>query len=104
MKLIVGLGNPGEKYIYTRHNIGFIILDALAKKLDVEFKKEDKFKSFLAELRSDPAELGLTLLVKPQTYMNLSGDSVRLVSDFYKIEPKDILVIHDDLDFEVGEL
>ena len=104
MRLIVGLGNPSEKYIYTRHNIGFIILDMLADKLGVQFKKEDKFKSLTALIKVEPSTEGSTLLVKPQTYMNLSGDSVRLVTDFYKIEPKDILVIHDDIDFEVGEL
>ena len=104
MRLIVGLGNVGEKYIYTRHNIGFIILDILADKLGVQFKKEDKFKSLTALIKVEPSVEGSTLLVKPQTYMNLSGESIRLVSDFYKIEPKDILVIHDDLDFEVGEL
>ena len=104
MKLIVGLGNPSEKYIYTRHNIGFIILDMLADKLGVQFKKEDKFKSLTALIKVEPSTEGSTLLVKPQTYMNLSGDSVRLVSDFYKIEPKNILIIHDDIDFEVGQI
>ncbi len=104
MKLIVGLGNPTEKYIHTRHNVGFIILDILADKLGVQFKNEDKFKALTALVKVEPSTEGSTLLVKPQTYMNLSGDSVRLISDFYKIEPKDILVIHDDLDFELAEL
>ena len=97
MKLIVGLGNPGEKYLYTRHNIGFMIVDLIAKTLGVEFKLDKKFKGEVAKTDS-------YIFLKPQTFMNLSGDSVRLIADFYKIEPKDILVIHDDLDFEVGEV
>jgi peptidyl-tRNA hydrolase, PTH1 family len=101
MKLIVGLGNPGEKYIYTRHNIGFIILDKLATNLNIQFPEQSKFKGLIAEGNINEEKY---IFLKPQTYMNLSGDSVRLVSDFYKIEPKDILVIHDDLDFEVAEL
>lgn len=101
IKLIIGLGNPGEKYIYTRHNIGFIILDKLATDLNIQFSEQSKFKGLTAEASFNDTKY---ILLKPQTYMNLSGESVRLVSDFYKIEPKDILVIHDDIDFEVGEL
>ena len=101
IKLIIGLGNPGEKYIYTRHNIGFVILDKLATELNIQFSEQSKFKGLTAEASFNDTKY---ILLKPQTYMNLSGDSVRLVSDFYKIEPKDILVIHDDLDFEGGEI
>lgn len=101
MKLIVGLGNVGEKYTHTRHNVGFIILDILANKLNIQFSIQDKFKGLVAETVIDGEKY---LFLKPLTYMNLSGDSVRLVSDFYKIETKDILIIHDDLDFEGGEI
>ena len=101
MRLIVGLGNPSEKYIYTRHNIGFVILDLLATQLKITFTQNEKFKGLVAEAVIEGEKY---IFLKPLTYMNLSGDSVRLVLDFYKIDPKDILVIHADLDFEVGEL
>jgi len=99
MKLIVGLGNYGEKYTNTRHNVGFIILEHLAQTHNTQFKDEKKFKGQVAELELNGEK---TLLLKPLTFMNLSGESVRLVADFYKINTKDITVIHDDLDFEVG--
>ena len=101
MKLIVGLGNPTEKYTHTRHNIGFIILNKLVTDLNILFSEQSKFKGLITEKNINGEKY---IFLKPQTYMNLSGDSVRLISDFYKIEPKDILVIHDDLDFEGGEL
>ena len=103
MHLIVGLGNPGLKYKNTRHNIGFMALDRLAKEKGLKWRSEKKFDSEIAEN-------GDTLLVKPQTYMNLSGDAVRKIFDFYHIgygfeeDLCDTLtVIHDDLDIELGK-
>ncbi len=97
MKLIVGLGNPGKKYRTTRHNIGFLCLDHIAHKYNTKFKHKRKFKGEIA-IDCD------AILLKPQTYMNLSGESVRAVMDFYHIKPESLLVIHDDLDLPPGKL
>lgn len=98
MKLIVGLGNPGEKYQNVRHNLGFMVLDELAKKLNLlDWSREEKFKS---ELIKAP---GL-ILVKPQTYVNRSGLAVRLLADYYKLTPGDIILIHDELDLPLGKI
>ncbi len=98
MKLIVGLGNPGEKYIGVRHNLGFAVLDELARKLNlVDWSKEEKFKS---ELIKTP-EL---ILAKPQTYMNNSGLAVSAVAEYFKIRPEDIIIIHDELDLPLGKI
>jgi len=99
MKLIVGLGNPGKNYEKTRHNVGFMVLDALIE--DLSLKTQSKFKSELVQttLNGEPV-----ILLKPQTYMNLSGESVQAVKDYYRLEDKDILVIYDDLDLPVGKL
>jgi PTH1 family peptidyl-tRNA hydrolase len=98
MKLIVGLGNPGEKYIGVRHNLGFEILDEVAKKFNLEdWSREEKFKS---ELIKTP-EL---ILAKPQTYMNNSGMAVKLLANYYKIAPEDIIIIHDELDLPLGKI
>lgn len=98
--MIVGLGNPGSKYAHTRHNIGFMCVDALAKKFSIvldSVKFQAKFgEGIIAGKR--------VLLVKPQTYMNVSGVAVRGLSSFYKIEPAQILVIYDDLDMPLGTL
>lgn len=99
MKCIIGLGNPGKTYEKTRHNIGFRVLDALAKELNTEFKK--KFKAEIAQVNYKGENL---LLVKPQTFMNLSGESIRLIIDFYKLSDEDLLVVYDDLDLPVGKL
>lgn len=101
MKLIVGLGNPGERYKNNRHNIGFMVLDRLAEKMCGNFKKEVKFNGELVELRVKGER---TILLKPLTYMNLSGNSVRAVVDYYKISVENIIVIYDDLDIETGKL
>ncbi len=93
MKLVVGLGNPGLKYEKNRHNIGFIVLD----ELNLEFKKEIKFDGLVAKK-------GSIIYLKPQTYMNLSGSSVRKVVDYYQIAIEDIYVIHDDIDLEFGKI
>ena len=102
MKLIVGLGNPGQKYILTRHNIGFLALDALLKQLSPSgsFKTENQFKSQICKLKWQGQDL---LLVKPQTYMNLSGEAVQPIMNFYRIERPDLLVVHDDVDLPFGE-
>lgn len=101
MKLIFGLGNPGEKYKKNRHNAGFIILDELKKTWnfpDFEFSK--KFDAESSEADKDKEKI---IFVKPQTFMNNSGETVRKMMDFYKLTPDDITVIHDDLDIALGE-
>ncbi|MGL5051933.1 MAG: aminoacyl-tRNA hydrolase [Fusobacteriaceae bacterium] len=100
MKLIVGLGNPGTKYEKTRHNIGFEIIDLLAKELRTPPFK-DKFQGSLSEISLNGEKI---LFLKPQTYMNLSGDSVSAIIKFYKIEKKDILIIFDDMDLPLGKI
>ena len=99
MKLIVGLGNPGKSYEKTRHNVGFMVIDALIQELNL--KPQAKFKGEFVQTTLNGETV---LILKPNTFMNLSGESVRLVKDFYKIEDPDILVIYDDLDLPVGKL
>jgi peptidyl-tRNA hydrolase, PTH1 family len=100
MKLIVGLGNPGAKYALTRHNIGFMVVDALAQECGVgQFRDEHKAKTAKTALRGQQV-----LLAKPQTFMNLSGDSVRPLLDFYKVGLPDMLVIQDDVDMPFGSI
>ena len=99
MKLIVGLGNIGREYENTRHNIGFMVVDELAKKLGVSFGKEDR-SAYCAEYRA-PEKI---LIIKPTTYMNLSGFAVGAYANFYHIDPEDIIVISDDMDLPVGNL
>ena len=96
MKLIVGLGNPGREYENTRHNVGFMVIDKLQEKQNLS-----DFKVFKKGLISKNKDV---ILLKPQTYMNLSGESVREVVDFFKIKEEDIIVVHDDLDIPVGSL
>ena len=96
MKLIVGLGNPGKEYEKNRHNIGFLVIDYLVNKFNAS-KISSKFKGELYKA-------GNYLFLKPLTFMNLSGESVRAVKDFYKIDNDDIIVIHDDIDLSVGAL
>jgi len=96
MIIIVGLGNPGEKYINTRHNIGFNVVDEIAKGNKFpEFKLSKKFNALISK------EANL-VLVKPQTFMNLSGKSVKAISSFYK--PKELIVVQDDIDLKIGEI
>ena len=101
MKLVVGLGNPGSSYANTRHNCGFIVLDKFAKKNNVEFKLNAKLKGEIAQITLNGEK---AILLKPMTYMNLSGESLILVKNFYKIEIDDILVVSDDLDSRLGRL
>lgn len=100
MKLIVGLGNPGREYENTRHNCGFMVLDYLANKLNVEINQA-KFKGLYTKTKIDGEDV---VLLKPQTYMNLSGESISEVMRFFKIDKKDVLVIYDDLDLPVGKI
>lgn len=95
MKLIVGLGNPGSEYKNTRHNIGFMVLDSYLG----EVKWSSKFKSLYYETTVNSEKY---IFLKPQTYMNLSGFAVSAFAKYYKLDYKDILVIHDDLDLPVG--
>ncbi|UTT42999.1 aminoacyl-tRNA hydrolase [Exiguobacterium aurantiacum] len=100
MKCIVGLGNPGKKYEMTRHNVGFLAIDRLADKHGIKLD-EAKFKALIGTGRINGERV---VLVKPLTYMNLSGESVRPILDYYKIEIDDLLVIYDDLDMVPGKL
>ena len=100
MKLIVGLGNPGKEYAGTRHNCGFMVIDRLASKLNVDVD-QNKFKGLYAKVKYHGEDI---ILLKPQTYMNLSGESVNAVMNFFKIAKEDLLVIYDDLDMPVGKL
>ncbi|AGR41671.1 aminoacyl-tRNA hydrolase [Spiroplasma taiwanense] len=98
--LIVGLGNPGKEYSYTRHNAGFIAIDKLLEKYGFQ-KKIDDFKAhiFFSNINNEKV-----LFVKPQTYMNLSGESIIAIMNYYKINIKDFLVIYDDKDLKLAEL
>lgn len=100
MKLIAGLGNPGKKYEHTRHNAGFMALDAIAAANGFPpFSKTEKHR---AEWSEGMIAKEKTILLKPQTFMNLSGESVRSVMDFYRLKPEDLMVIHDDADLPLG--
>lgn len=100
MKLIVGLGNPGKKYEKNRHNIGFMAID--------RFADEENFPAFKSKFQGEISEKNIDgqkiILLKPQTFMNESGQSVQLASKFYKILPEDIIVFHDELDLEPGKV
>ncbi len=98
--LIVGLGNPGKKYEFTRHNAGFLCLDYFAQEKSVKIDRL-RFKSLLGEVRLNGRRC---LLMKPQTFMNLSGEAVRDAAQFYKIDPARILVLCDDISLEPGRL
>lgn len=100
MKIIVGLGNPGKEYEDTRHNIGFMVIDRLAKELSdgpVSWTTEKKTKAYTINI-------GGVLLAKPQTFMNASGEAVSKLIEYYKADPADIWVIHDDLDLPLGKI
>lgn len=102
MKLIVGLGNPGSEYVKTRHNVGFIALDALRERLKFgDFRNESKFKAEIARGEFNGEKI---ILLKPQTFMNLSGEAVLLVKQFYKILNNEIWVVFDDIDLPLGKL
>lgn len=102
MKLIIGLGNPGKEYVHTRHNVGFMIIDELVAscKLQVASSFDKRSTSEIAATEINGEK---TILVKPQTYMNNSGQAVRALADFYKIPLHNIIVIHDEKDLPLGE-
>jgi len=101
MKLVVGLGNPGEKYAKNRHNVGWLAIDMLGVRLkDFYVKKNHSILSTIIEYKIGKERI---LLVKPLTYMNNSGESVSTLSRFYKVDCNDIYVIHDDLDIKFGK-
>ena len=100
MKLIVGLGNPGKEYEKTRHNMGFMFLDHYAKEKGLEINKK-KFNGLYIDFVNNGEK---TILLKPQTYMNLSGNCVQEFANFYKIEKENIIVIYDDMDIDVGQI
>jgi len=101
MKLIVGLGNPGKQYAKTRHNAGFLALDALADKLGIFWTPETEFKADIAKAFVEGERV---VLAKPKTFMNLSGQSAAALMNFYKIGPEDILIVQDDMDHLPGQL
>jgi PTH1 family peptidyl-tRNA hydrolase len=101
IRVIVGLGNPGPEHLNTRHNAGFWFVDLLAKRHGGEFRDYRKYSGETARVTLSGQDL---ILLKPTTYMNRSGLSVRQVSDFFKVQPSDILVAHDELDIPVGTL
>ena len=100
-KLLVGLGNPGDKYFETKHNVGFMLIDQLAKKQNVTFTHDKIFQADLASFFLNGEKI---YLVKPTTFMNLSGLAVRALLAYYNIPIEDFIVIYDDLDMEVGKL
>ena len=100
MLAIVGLGNPGEKYEHTRHNVGYDVISIIASKLDTPIKKL-KFQGTIGETIYKGQKL---VLIKPQTYMNLSGLTVQEAMSWYKLEPKDVLILVDDIDLPFGQV
>lgn len=100
MKIIVGLGNPGAQYANTRHNVGFMVVDYIAKNYQLSFQ-ETKFKALIAKTTLFNETL---LLVKPQTYMNLSGEAILAIIQFYKCSINDLLIIYDDLALPTGNI
>lgn len=100
MFLVVGLGNPGSQYEFTKHNVGFLTVDYLADKLNIKINKL-KFKGLFAKEKIENEDV---VLLKPQTYMNLSGESVRDFANFFKIPPENIIVVVDDVDLPMGKI
>ena len=100
MYLIVGLGNPEEEYSKTRHNMGFNTINKISQQYNIEVK-QNKFQALYG---SGMIEKEKVILLKPQTYMNLSGESVKEVAEFYNLKPEEIIVIYDDIDIEKGHI
>lgn len=101
MKLITGLGNIGDKYCFTRHNAGFMVVDKIALENNLSFKQDSKLKCFITKLRQADEDV---IIIKPTTFMNLSGEAVRAVMDYYKIKTEDILVVYDDIALDLGKI
>ncbi len=100
MYLIAGLGNPGKEYVGTRHNVGFEVADAICAKYDIKLNKE-KFRACFGDGRIAGEKV---IIVKPQTYMNLSGEAIRALADWYKIDDDNIIIIYDDVSLPIGKL
>lgn len=101
MNLIVGLGNIGEKYVFTRHNAGFMVADYIVLNNSETFKENPKLKSLMAKVKINNTD---TMIIKPTTYMNLSGESVRLIMNYYKISIENTLIVYDDLSLDLGKI
>lgn len=101
-RLLVGLGNPGKQYVGTRHNIGFEIMDALSQRWQISLTEHRKFQGQFGEGAFPPN--GKMRLLKPQTYMNSSGQSIRAVVDWFKLEPESVLLVYDDMALPLGKL
>ncbi len=101
-RAIVGLGNPGAKYDQTRHNIGFAAIDALAKSWQIPLSENRKFQALFGEGRGPQADK--IYLLKPLTFMNLSGQAIRAMTDWFKLAPESVLVIYDDMDLPMGKI
>ena len=101
MKIVAGLGNPGPKYEGTPHNVGFEVVEHLADECGCQFKASGRFKAEIADISLAGNKV---LLVKPQTYMNLSGEAVGALLNFYKASPADLIVVFDDVDLDAGRI
>ncbi|MCL2404645.1 MAG: aminoacyl-tRNA hydrolase [Defluviitaleaceae bacterium] len=101
MRIIIGLGNPGDAYRGTRHNVGFETIDKLSHDLGIKLKNNRRFRAHVGEGRMGQAPV---LLVKPQTYMNLSGHTAQAILAYYKLPPSDIIVVYDDISLPVGDI
>ena len=101
MKLIVGLGNVGTKYTFTRHNVGFMLADSIAINNNLTFRDNSRLKCLMTNLRNGFDDY---LIIKPTTFMNLSGEAVRAVMDYYKIAIEDVLIVYDDLSLDLGKI
>lgn len=100
MKLLVGLGNPGQQYADNRHNVGFMAVDEIVRRSSFDSYQ----KKFKGQMASGSVDGEKTLVLKPETFMNLSGESVQAAMAFYKIQPDDIIVFHDDMDLPLGKI
>ena len=101
MKLIVGLGNIGTKYTFTRHNVGFMLADSIAINNGINFNDNSRLKCMTTRLIDNGEQY---IIIKPTTFMNLSGEAVRAVMDYYKIPVEDVLIVYDDLSLELGKI
>ena len=101
MKLIAGLGNIGNKYTFTRHNVGFMLADSIALNSNLTFSDNSRLKCLMTRFKTDGEDY---ILIKPTTFMNLSGEAVRAVVDYYKIDIKDVLIVYDDLSLNLGKI
>lgn len=106
MILIVGLGNPGQSYQKTRHNLGWLVLDSLQRKWkeNYSFSNWEELKKFKAKISKGEIENKTIILAEPLTFMNLSGQTVKILTSYYKIKPQDLIIVHDDIDIPFGNL